>query len=198
MVLIAILLGITLPITPVQILWVNMVTAVTLSLSLAFEQAERNVMQRPPRDPREPLMSGFLLWRVLLVSVVLVAGGFGLFLWETSRGVPVEVARTIAVNSLVMGEIVYLFNCRHLTDTALTREGFLGNPYALLAVGLLTLMQIGFTYLPVMQALFGTAALDAPAWWRIAAFGAALFFVVELEKALLRRNHALEPVRAPR
>lgn len=93
-----------------------------------------------------------------------------------------------------MGEVVYLFNCRHLADTALSREGFLGNRIVLLAVALLVVVQIGFTYLPVMQRLFGTAALDAPAWWRIAAFGAALYFVVELEKALLRRNHFPEPV----
>jgi len=184
--LIAILLGIALPITPVQILWINMVTAVTLSLSLAFERPEAGVMRRPPRDPREPLISGFLMWRVVLVSVLMVAGSLGLFLWETSRGLPLEAARTVAVNTLVMGEIVYLFNCRHLAETALTREGFVGNRYALLAVGLLVLMQLGFTYAPVMQALFGTAALDTAAWGRIALFGAALFAIVEIEKRLLR------------
>jgi len=145
-VLIAILLGIALPITPVQILWVNMVTAVTLSLSLAFEPAEAEVMRRPPRDPREPLVSGFLLWRIVLVSVVMVAGSLGLYLWETARGLPLEAARAVAVNTIVMGEIVYLFNCRHLAESALTREGFLGNRSALAAIGLLVLMQLGFTY----------------------------------------------------
>ncbi len=145
-VLIAILLGIALPITPVQILWVNMVTAVTLSLSLAFEPPEAEVMRRPPRDPREPLVSGFLLWRIVLVSVVMVAGSLGLYLWETARGLPLEAARAVAVNTIVMGEIVYLFNCRHLAESALTREGFLGNRSALAAIGLLVLMQLGFTY----------------------------------------------------
>ena len=89
---------------------------------------------------------------------------------------------------LVMGEIVYLFNCRHLSESALTREGFLGNRYALLAV--LVLMQLGFTYAPTMQALFGTAALDVEAWWRIGIFGVALFAIVEFEKSLLRRASA--------
>jgi magnesium-transporting ATPase (P-type) len=111
--------------------------------------------------------------------------------------VPVEAARTIAVNILVIGEIVYLFNCRHLTDTALTREGFLGNRYVLLAAGLLVLLQLGFTYLPFMHRLFGTAALDLAAWWRVGAFGVVLFLVVEMEKLLLRRNHVLEPRRSP-
>ncbi|MBI1942796.1 MAG: cation-transporting P-type ATPase [Betaproteobacteria bacterium] len=185
-VLIAILAGIALPITPVQILWVNMVTAVTLSLAFAFERPEAGVMRRPPRDPREPLVSGFLLWRIVLVSMIMVAGSLGLFLWESARGLPLEAARTIAVNTLVMGEIAYLFNCRHLADTALTREGFLGNRTALLAIALLALMQLGFTYAPPMQRLFGTAALDAEAWGRIALFGAALFAIVETEKRLLR------------
>ena len=188
MVLIAILLGIALPITPVQILWVNMVTAVTLSLSLAFERPAADVMRRPPRDPREPLISGFLLWRVGLVSVLMVAGSLGLYLWESARGLPIEVARTVAVNTLVTCEIVYLFSCRHLAETALTREAFFGNRYALLAVGVLVLMQLGFTYAPVMQALFGTAALDSGAWGRIAVFGVALFAIVEIEKRLLREG----------
>ena len=190
-VLIAIVLGITLPITPVQILWINMVTAVTLSLSLAFEKPEPDLMRRSPRKPGEALVSGFLLWRILLVSLVMVAGALGLYLWETSRGVPLEIARTIAVNTIVMGEIVYLFNCRHLMRATLNREGLLGNRYALLAVSLLALVQLGFTYLPLMQRLFGSAPLDAPAWWRVAAFGGALFVIVELEKKVLRRNHPL-------
>ena len=189
-VMIAILLGMTLPITPVQILWINMITAVTLSLSLAFEQPEQGVMQRPPRDPREPLISGFLLWRIVLVSVIMVAGAMGLFLWESARGLPLDAARTVAVNTIVMGEIVYLFNCRHLTESTLSREGFLGNRYALLAVGLLVMLQIAFTYAPWMQALFGTAALDTDAWLRIAVFGVALYAIVEVEKRII--NGSLE------
>lgn len=184
-VLIAILLGIALPITPVQILWINMVTAVTLSLSLAFERPESGVMRRPPREPRQPLLSGFLLWRILLVTLILVAGSLGLFLWETARGLPLEAARTVAVNTLVIGEMFYLFNCRHLGESSLTREGFFGNRYALAAVGVLVLLQAALTYLPWMQGLFGTAALDPLAWGRIALFGIALFAVIEIEKRLL-------------
>jgi magnesium-transporting ATPase (P-type) len=187
MVLVAILLGLVLPITPAQILWVNMITAVTLALAIAFERPEADIMTRAPRDPREPLLSGFLLWRIAFVSALLVTGSLGMFLWEQARGVSLETARTAAVNVLVMGEIVYLFNCRHLRRSVLHREGLLGNRFVLLAVGVLILFQLLFTYLPVVQGLFGTAALGLSAWARIMTFGLAMFLIVEAEKQLMRR-----------
>ena len=188
MIMIAILLGMTLPITPVQILWINMATAVTLALSLAFERAEAGVMQRPPRDPREPMLSGFMAWRIAFVSALLVSGSLGLFLWEQAQGASIEASRTVAVNTLVMGEIVYLFNCRYLLAPVVSWEGFFGNRYVLIAIGVLVIVQMLFTYAPVMQNLFGTTAIDAAAWARIAAFGTLLFIAVEVEKYLIRRK----------
>jgi magnesium-transporting ATPase (P-type) len=189
MVLIAILLGIALPITPAQILWVNMVTAVTLALALAFERPEREAMRQPPRNRREPLLTRFMLWRIVFVSVFLVAGSFGLFLWELDRGMPHEVARTAAVNALVMGEIFYLFNCRRLSAPVVGWSGFVGNRAVLIAIGILIVLQGLFTYLPVLQTLFATAALDLAAWGRIFLFGIIVYSVVEIEKAVIRRNH---------
>ncbi|GIZ51131.1 cation-transporting P-type ATPase [Noviherbaspirillum aridicola] len=186
MVLIAVLLGMALPITPVQILWVNMITAVTLSLAIAFERSEADTMRRPPRDPGEALLSPYLVWRIALVSALLVAGSLGLFLWESANGAELEAARTAAVNALVMGEIAYLFNCRHVTASSLSMEGLFGNRYILAAIGLLVVFQLLFTYLPAMQALFGTAGLEAGAWIRIGAFGIVLMLIVELEKWLFR------------
>jgi magnesium-transporting ATPase (P-type) len=186
MVLIAVLFGVTLPITPVQILWVNMVTAVTLSLAIAFERPEPGLMARRPRDPREPLVNGFMLWRIAFVTVLLVATSLGMFLWEQSRGLDLETARTAAVNTLVMGQIFYLFNCRRLTGSILSREGFFGNPQALRAIIVLLVLQALLTHLPLMQALFGTAALDAPAWGRILLAGIVVLFAVELEKTFWR------------
>ncbi len=186
MVLIAILLGLTLPITPVQILWINMVTAVTLALALAFERPEPEAMRQPPRDPGEPLLTRFMLWRIAFVTVFLVAGSLGLFLWEMERGVPIEIARTAAVNALVMGEIFYLFNCRRLTAPVVGWSGFFGNRAVLIAIGVLVVLQGLFTYLPVMQALFATAALDVAAWSRIILFGIVVYSVVEIEKAVIR------------
>jgi magnesium-transporting ATPase (P-type) len=182
MVLFAVLAGMTLPITPVQILWVNMVTAVTLSLALAFERPEPGIMTRPPRDPREGLINGFMLWRIGFVMALLAGISFAAFLWQIERGAGVEAARTAAVNALVMGEIFYLFNCRRLTGSILSREGFFGNPRVLQAIGLLLVLQALFTHLPLMQGLFHTAHIDATAWLAIVVAGVAVMFVVEAEK----------------
>ena len=184
----AIVLGLAhLPITPVQILWVNMVTAVTLALALAFEPAERDIMRRPPRDPREPVLTAFMLWRVAFVSALLVAGSLGLFLWELGRGASLEEARTATVNLLMLGEVFYLINCRRLTNPVLSWEGLTGNRWVWIAIGMLLLLQLVFTYVPVMQTLFHTAALDLAAWGRILAFGLFVLLAVELEKAVVRR-----------
>jgi len=185
-IVVAILLGVTLPITAVQILWVNMVTEVTLSLSLAFEPGEASLMRAPPRSPGEPLLSRFLLWRVVFVSVLLFAGTMALFLWELERGGTREMARTAAVNALVIGEIFYLFNSRHLLESCLSWEAQTGNRISLAAVAILAALQLAFTYLAPLQDLFGTAALDATTWGWLLLFGAAVWLAVELEKALLR------------
>lgn len=191
MVLIAVLLGMTLPITPVQILWINMVTAVTLSLAIAFEHPEPGLMARPPRDPKEPLVNGFMLWRIGFVTVLLAATSFGMFLWEIERGMSLEFARTAAVNTLVMGQIVYLFNCRRLTGSVLSKDGLLGNPIALKAIAVLVVLQLAMTHLPFKQALFGTDHLDAEAWLRVVVAGIVVFLAVELEKVYWRRRHVV-------
>ena len=187
-ILAAILFGFQqMPLTPVQILWVNMVTAVTLALSLAFEPPEPDVMRRPPRDPGEPLLSPLLLWRVLFVALILMGGTFGLYLWEQARGASIEVARTVAVNTLVAFEIFYLFNSRYITAPVLNRAGLTGNPWVLVAIAVLVVLQLAFSHLEPMQAMFGTADLDAPTWWRILLVASSVLVLVEAEKALLRR-----------
>ncbi len=185
-IIIAIMLGQMLPITPVQILWVNMVTTVTLALTLAFEPPEANVMQRPPRDPLEPLLTRLLIWRIAFVSLILVVGAFGMFLWEHDQGGSIELARTVTVNTLVMFEIFYLFNSRYLTASVFNRAGLFGNRYVLMAIGLLLLFQLAFTYLGPMQTLFGTAAIDALTWLRIVLVASSVLFLVEMEKAFVR------------
>lgn len=186
-ILAAILLAQALPITPVQILWVNMITAVTLGLALAFEPAEVGVMKRPPRSPDAPILSAFLTWRIVFVSILLLVGTFGLFEWERSLGASLDAARTVAVNTLVAGEIVYLFNCRRITEKSWTRDGLFGSRPVLIAVALVVGFQLLFTYLPVMQMLFHTTPIDLEAWSRIILFALCLFILVELEKAATRR-----------
>ena len=176
-----------LPLTPVQILWVNMVTAVTLALALAFEPTEPDVMRRHPRDPRAAILAGWFLWRIAFVSLILMLGTFGLYLWEIARDVPIEHARTVAVNTLVAFEIFYLFNARYIRAPVLNREGLLGNPYVLLAIGVLIVFQLGFTYLPPVQFLFGTAAIGLDEWLRIIVIASTVLFLVELEKVVVRR-----------
>ena len=182
----AILLGVVLPITPVQILWVNMVTAVTLALALAFEPTEANVMRRPPRNPGEPLLSGIMPWRISAVSVLLVIAPLGLFLWETGHGRPLAEARTLAVNALVMGEIFYLFNSRFIYSSVLSWNGLLGSRPVLISIGLMLLLQLAFTYLPLMQALLGTAPISAADWGLVTLAGVTVLLLVELEKAAWR------------
>jgi magnesium-transporting ATPase (P-type) len=185
-IIVAVLFGMVMPITALQILWINMVTEVTLSITLAFEGPEARLMQRPPRPPAEPLMSGYLVWRMVFVSLLFCAGTLGLFLWQLKHGDSLEAARTAAVNAIVAGEITYLFSSRYLRASSFNWRGLTGNRFALLASAILILLQLAFTYVPGMQRLFSTAALDSGAWMLITLFGVAVFLVVEGEKALWR------------
>jgi magnesium-transporting ATPase (P-type) len=164
-----------------------MITAVTLALALSFEAAERDVMRRPPRPPGEPLLSGFLIWRVAFVSVLLLAAVLAAHLWELAAGADIATARTVAVNTLVLGEIVYLLNVRQFFSAALSRDALVGCRPAVLLILAVVFWQFLFTYAPPMQALFESAPLDAGAWGRIAVAGAAVFCLVELEKLAMRR-----------
>jgi len=188
-ILAAILFGFQqLPLTPVQILWVNMITAVTLALALAFEPPEKNVMRRPPRDAHVPILTTHLIWRVSFVSIILMIGTFGLFLWDMERGVSIEHARTVAVNTLVMFEIFYLFNSRYITASVFNWAGLTGNRYVLMAIGILIIFQLCFTYLAPLQTLFGTTAIDFDIWLRILLVSSSVLLLVELEKYFIRRT----------
>ena len=182
----AIVLGMTLPITPLQILWVNMITAVTLALSLAFEPAEAGQMQRPPRDPQQPLLSAALLWRVLFISLLMAVLCLGLFSLTQSLGWSVEASRTLAVNAMVACEMGYLFSCRSLEGRA--RFGWRDNPLVWAMVLLLALLQLAFSQWSGLQQLFGTADLPLLAWAACGLIALAVCALVELEKLLLRQS----------
>jgi magnesium-transporting ATPase (P-type) len=186
-VLLAVLLGAALPITPVQILWVNMVSAVALAMALAFEPGEPDTMRRPPRPPSEPLVDRSLLWRVGLVSALFLAGVFGSFEAALAAGAEVELARTVAVNTLVAMEVAYLFSVRYLRQPSFTVRGVQGTPAVLVAIGLVAAMQLLFTYAPPMEELFGTRPLP-PLWaGLVLLIGAGLFWALEAEKWARRR-----------
>jgi Ca2+-transporting ATPase len=183
----AVLLGTALPILPVQILWINMTTAVLLGLMLAFEPIEKDVMNRPPRPPHSPLLTPALLRRMALVSLLLLVGAFGLFSWETHHGASLPHARTVAANMFVMGETFYLFNCRSLTRSMFA-QGVFSNRWVTGGVALMLALQLVFTYHPAMNAWFGTAPLNGADWLGIVAAGVLIHALVGVEKWFSARS----------
>jgi magnesium-transporting ATPase (P-type) len=185
-ILAAVVFGLVLPLTPVQILWVNMVTAVTLALALAFEPAEPGLMSRPPRKPGAPILGGVFLWRIGFVSILIGGATIAVFLIERRLDMPLELARTVAVNTLVFGQMFYLFNSRFLRESSLRTELLFTNRAAWLAVGVLLVLQMGFVYAPFMHRLFGSAPLELRHWLVPLCIGLAVFLVVEAEKSIFR------------
>jgi cation-transporting ATPase F len=184
-ILAAIAAGAALPILPTQILWINMTTAVALGLMLAFEPKEAGIMNRPPRDPDQPLLTRALLVRILLVSSLLVAGAWWLFEWELANGSSVAEARTAALNLFVVVEAFYLFSCRSLTRSA-WRIGVFSNRWIILGVTVQALGQLAITYLPAMNSIFDTAPISWDVWLRILAIAIVASLVVAVDKRLRR------------
>jgi len=182
-ILTAIFLGITLPILPVQILWINMTTAGFLGLMLAFEPKEPGIMQRHPRDPDTPILTRELITRIFLVGTLLLIGAFGLFQWELSTGASIEQARTVAVNTFVIMELFYLFNCRSLTKS-IFQLGIFTNMWVFGGVAVMLFAQLGYTYIPLMNRLFQSAAIGADSWMRIVLAGLVAYVIVEVEKKI--------------
>ncbi|MCR5857871.1 HAD-IC family P-type ATPase [Mesorhizobium sp. J428] len=186
-VILAITFGLTLPMTPVQILWVNLVTEVTLGLVLAFERSEPSVMRRPPRRRDEPILSRFLVWRVVLVSLLFTAGVFFVYEYAMRHGLGEDAARTMVVNTLVVMEIFYLFNVRYLHTTSFSLIGAMGTPAVLGAIAAVAALQLAFTYAPFMHSLFGSAPIAFADGLLIVGIGVVLMVVLEAEKAAMRR-----------
>lgn len=180
--IIAVLFALTLPITPLQILWVNMLSSVALAMALAFEPPEKGVMARPPRPASAPILSRFVLWRIMLVSVLFTIGIFGQFEMALATGADLDVARTMAVNTLVAMEVFYLFSVRYRHGASATVEGSRGTPAVLIALAVVLALQALLTYAPPLQALFGAAALSLSQLATCAAAGAVLLAVLEFDK----------------
>jgi magnesium-transporting ATPase (P-type) len=183
-----------LPIEPTQILWINLVAAVALALPLAFEAKESDVMRRPPRDPKAPVLSRFVLWRTAVAALMMTAGAVGVFLWkygyylESGRSNPLALAeaQTLAVTTVILFQVFYLQQSRSLRDP-LWRIGLFSNPAVYIGVGTILAVQAGFVYLPPLQAVFGSAALSWGDLGVAALVGFLIVPVVALEKWLLRR-----------
>lgn len=183
----ALLMGLSLPITPVQILWINMITAVTLGIALAFEPTEQYTMQKQPRARHEALLNTSLIWHILLVTVLFICGVFGLYEYAMLQGYSEALARTIAMNTLVVLEIFHLFFIRNMYSIALNWQALLGTRVVWLAVGAVVVCQFSITYLPVLQAVFQTEAVSALDGLLIILSGAILFCILETEKQIRLR-----------
>jgi magnesium-transporting ATPase (P-type) len=182
----AIFVGFTSPITAPQILWVNMVTSVALGLVISFEPHELDVMQRPPRVVDRPILDAFGVWRIAFVGLSLLALTLWAFFRAKGQGASDDLARTVAVNALVIGQAFYLLSCRYKLDSSLSLRAHLGNRYLPLGIGAVVILQLLFTYAPPLQALFETEAMPLRLWPPLFVGGLLFFFVVEAEKLILR------------
>ncbi|MFO7579950.1 MAG: cation-transporting P-type ATPase [Nitrosomonas halophila] len=190
-ILIAVSFGWVLPLTPVQILWVNMVTAVTLALALAFEPSEPGIMQRPPRAPDARILGLHFLWRIGYVSILIGGATIAVFIVERRFDMPIELARAVTVNTLVCAQVFYLFNSRFMHEPSYRLDQLFTNSVVWFAVGVLILLQLGFVYLPFMQVAFGSAPLELRHWLIPLGVGLAVFYIVEWEKTIFRRRSRL-------
>jgi len=186
-VILALLLGLSLPITPIQILWINMITAVTLGIALAFEPTEENTMQRPPRSRNEALLSGGLIWHIVLVAGLFLAGVFSMYEYAIIKGYSEALARTIAMNTLVVLEIFHLFFIRNMYGTSLNRKAVLGTRVVWAAVIAVTIGQFAITYVPWLQAIFETKAINILDGALIIIVGMIMFCIIEIEKQIRLR-----------
>jgi len=185
--MVAILAQMELPVLPVQILWVNLTTALFLGLTLAFEPSEEGLMKKVPRQPNEPIMSKALLLRSVVVSFIMVAGGTALFVWLLKQGEPIEEARTAVVNLVVMVQTFYLFNCRSLRKSPF-QLGFFSNRWLILGVLAMVGLQILFTYHPYMEAFFHTRPFGWTIWGYVVGLSLATYFIIDIGKRVTN-NH---------
>jgi magnesium-transporting ATPase (P-type) len=191
----AVLAGLALPLAPVQILWVNLIAAVTLSLALAFEPAEPDVMRRPPRVPGAAILDRAAMVQIGVASLLIGGATLALYYLARAQGVEDGQAQTAAVTMLALGQVGYLISCRNLRGTSLRRAQLFSNPVVWLSVAALVALQALFVYAPFMNTLFGSAALPLSSWAVTAAIALGIFLLVEALKAVLRRSDPAVPAR---
>src|SRR5699024_11865100 len=196
-ILVSVVLGMTLPLTPVQVLWVNTITAVTLALALAFEPGESDIMNRPPRTPGGSILPRAGVLRIIYVSLLLGGITIGVFLWGQSAGLPLEVSRTIAVNTLVVGQIFYLLASRFTRTTSLRKDLVTTNPISWLCIAIMLALQAAFVYVPFMQTAFASGSVGAVGWLVPVGAGLLVFAVGEVDKALRRGREGTGATRLP-
>ena len=187
--LVATLFGVVIPILPIQILWINMVSVSILGIVLAMEVRESGIMLRPPRNPNAAILTPDLIWRVMLVGVIILIGAFGLFEVMLNQGFSLAEARTVAVNSVIIIEIFYLLNCRSLSQSVF-RIGFFSNRWSIVGIMVMLIFQLMFTYLPFINRWLGSSPISLEAWGQILGVGIISFLIVEFEKWIRRKRQS--------
>jgi len=178
-----------LPMLPVQLLWINLVATVSLALPLAFEAKEPDIMQRPPRPPKEPVLSRFVIVRTLLTAVFMAAGAIGLFQYvyakDLAAGVPTSLAlsqaQTITVTTVILFQIFYMLDCRSLKGSIL-KIGVFSNVAIFIGVGVLLLLQVAFIFFPLLQGVFGSSPIESHDFWLATLVGASIVPLISFEK----------------
>ena len=183
-IIVALLAGLSLPITAIQILWINLVTAVTLGIALAFEPTEESTMCRPPRARNVPLLNATMSWYILMIAVLILCGVYGIYDYAMDRQYSEDLARTLVVNTLVVMEIFLLFFVRNNYSTSLTWQAVRGTKVIWLVVISITAAQLAFTYLPAFQQVFGTRPVAFGDGVLVVMIGAVVFAICEIEKQL--------------
>ena len=191
-ILVAVLFGLSLPLQPVQVLWINMVTSVTLGLALANERAEHDIMIRPPRQAQEPIVGFASLGRIALVGALIGSATMGMFYYEYDRGASLAEAQTTAVTMLALGQLAYLFNCRFLDRSSLTSAVLRGNAAVWWSAGSLIALQLLFCYVPIAHTWFGSAPIGAREWLMTATLALVIFLLIEVAKAISRARTRTE------
>lgn len=182
---IAILAGLTIPLMPAHILYLNLITSVTCTIPLAMEKAEPGLLRKPPRNPKSPLLGRRILVRLILVSSTMTIGSFIAFYYALSIGYTLEAARTIVMTTIVMMELVCIFSSRSFTAPAFSRN-FFSNRWIFIGIGITVCLQMCVIYLPAMNDMFSTVPITALAWVPVILTSLALFAMVELEKIAMR------------
>jgi len=183
-IVLALIVGFALPVTAVQILWVNLITGITLALALAFEPTEAGTMSRPPRRRDAPILSGDLVWHVVLVAVLFLAAVFGIFTYAIDKGYSLALAQTMAMNTLVVLEIFHLFFIRNIHGTSLTWAAVRGTKVVWIVVLVISFAQVAVTYLPGLQTVLGTESVPLADGVLIIGIGVAFFALIEIEKQI--------------
>lgn len=181
LIFISILIGTTIPLTPVQILWVNMITAVTISLAIVFEKLEPGTMERPPRKVNSRLLSGYAIFRIAFVSLIICGGILWMNTILAQQNFDEKTLQTLTLQTLVISQLFYLFNCRNEWRFALNRD-FFSNKAAFIVSGILVGVQLAVTYVPFMNTVLGTEPISFDNWGWPLMIGSSVFVLVELEK----------------